>query len=98
MLNDVIRKAWVLMLVYTPVAALAGAGGGVSGGLNKATRVMTEVQVWLVGLAVILVTISLIGCAIAMAFYKKRWDDVAMPVIGGLLVGMAPGIASFLIN
>ncbi len=96
-MNEVMRKAWVTVLTVAPVAALASAGG-MAGGLNKATTALTTLQTFLLAAAIILVTIALMGCGIAMAFYKKRWEDLNAPVMGALVIGMASGLSAWLIN
>lgn len=100
MVNSTIRRVWVWAMVSTPFGAIAqttgGAAGGLPGGLQKPVQVLTTVQTMLLAAGVILVTISLIGCGIAMSFYKKRWEDLQGPVLGGIVIGSAVAVAGWL--
>lgn len=98
---NVIRRVWVWALVSTPLGAIAQTTGGsttsgLPGGLQKPLTVLGSVQTLLIAGGVILVTISLIGCGIAMSFYKRKWEDLQGPVLGGVVIGSAVSIATWL--
>ena len=67
MFAEISRRLWVFVVVSTPLGALAQAAG-TPGGLEKPKAVLTTLQTVLLGLSGILVSVSLIGCGIAMAF------------------------------
>jgi type IV secretion system protein VirB2 len=59
---------------------------------------MTNVQTVLTGVAVTIFTVAIIWAGFKMAFQHAKWTEVSNIVIGGILVGGAAGIASWLIN
>ena len=97
MFAEISRRLWVFVVVSTPLGALAQAAG-TPGGLEKPKAVLTTLQTVLLGLSGILVSASLIGCGIAMAFYRKKWEDLQAPVLGGVVIGAASGIGSWLVS
>ena len=66
--------------------------------ISKVDTVMTNVQNVLVGVAVTAFTIALLWAGFKMAFQHAKWSEISNIVIGGILVGGAGGIASWLIN
>ena len=99
-MQNAIRWACIWAVCCTPLGVLAQAttGSTLPSGLDKPKTLLTGLQGMLLGISVVLLTIALIATGIAMMYYKKRWEDISMPVIGGIVVGCAPAIASFLIN
>lgn len=99
-MQNAIRRTCIWAVCCTPLGALAQSttGSTLPAGLDKPKTLLTGVQSLLLGCSVVLLTIALIATGIAMMYYKKRWEDISMPVIGGIVVGCAPAIASFLIN
>jgi len=94
------RRLFVWAAVATPLGALAQTTGGTGlpAGLDKPKQIMTDVQQLCLAVGVIFISIALIGCGIGMAHYKKRWEDLAMPVMGGIVVGIAVPLAAFLVG
>lgn len=65
--------------------------------ITKVNDVMTNIQTVLSGVAVVAFTIALIWAGFKMAFQHAKWSEISNIVIGGILVGGASGIASWLI-
>lgn len=65
--------------------------------ITKVDTVMTNIQNVLSGVAVVAFTIALIWAGFKMAFQHAKWSEISNIVIGGILVGGASGIASWLI-
>lgn len=100
-MTDLVRRAFVWAVVCLPFGtalAQTAAPGSMPGGLDRGITVLTTIEGFLRAAAVILVTISLMGTGIAIGFYKKRWEDIAGPVIGGIVAGIAAGVASWLVR
>ena len=97
-MNEALRRLSVAAWVFTPLGAWAQTAGALPGGLNKPVQVLTQVQGILIAASVVLLTISFVGMGIAMAFYKKRWEDLQAPVLGGVIIGIARALAAWLIN
>jgi hypothetical protein len=72
------------------------APGGLT--LNKPLLVLTAIQETLLTISGVLLTIALICVGVAIMNYKKRWEDISTPVIGGLIVAVAPALAAFIIK
>jgi type IV secretion system protein VirB2 len=65
--------------------------------ITKVNDVMTNIQTVLSGVAIVTFTIALIWAGFKMAFQHAKWSEISNIVIGGILVGGASGIASWLI-
>ena len=65
--------------------------------ITKVDTVMTNIQNVLSGVAVVAFTIALIWAGFKMAFQHAKWSEISNIVIGGILVGGASGISSWLI-
>jgi type IV secretion system protein VirB2 len=65
--------------------------------ISKVDSVLTNVQNVLSGVAVTSFTIALIWAGFKMAFQHAKWSEISNIVIGGILVGGASGIASWLV-
>lgn len=92
------RMAWLCLLALHFVAHAQTNPITGPGGLDKATQALSAIQTFLLGVAGTFITISLIGCGIGMAFYKKRWEDLAMPVMGGIVCGVASAVGAWLVS
>ena len=66
--------------------------------ITKVNSVMTNVQTVLVSVAVTLFTVVIMRAGFKMAFQQAQWSEISNLVIGGILVGGAAGIASWLLN
>ena len=66
--------------------------------LSKGTTMLNQVQTWLQGIAVVVVTLALMFVGFRMVFNAAQWKDVAPVFWGGVVIGGAAGIASMLIN
>jgi len=66
--------------------------------ITKVNSVMTNVQTVLVSVAVTLFTVAIMWAGFKMAFQQAQWSEISNLVIGGILVGGAAGIASWLLN
>ena len=77
--------------------ALAIASAPAFAQITKVNDVMTNIEAILSGVAVVTFTIALIWAGFKMAFQHAKWSEISNIVIGGILVGGASGIASWLI-
>lgn len=77
--------------------ALASVSAPAFAQISKVDTVMTNIQNVLSGVAVVAFTIALIWAGFKMAFQHAKWSEISNIVIGGILVGGASGIASWLI-
>lgn len=66
--------------------------------ISRVNTVMSNVQSVLVGVAVTMFTVAIMWAGFKMAFQHAQWSEVSNIVIGGILVGGAAGIASWLIS
>jgi type IV secretion system protein VirB2 len=66
--------------------------------VTKVNMVMTNVQAVLVGVSITVLTIAILWVGYKMAFQHAKWSEVSNIVIGGILIGGAPGIAAWLVN
>lgn len=66
--------------------------------ITKVNTVMENVQTVLTGVAVTVFTLAIIWAGFKMAFQHSKWSEVSNIVTGGILVGGAAGISSWLIN
>lgn len=88
-------KSGIRLLVIA--AVLASASTSAFAQISKVDTVMTNIQNVLSGVAVVAFTIALIWAGFKMAFQHAKWSEISNIVIGGILVGGASGIASWLI-
>lgn len=66
--------------------------------IARVSTVMTNVQNILVGVSVVAFTIALVWAGFKMAFQHAKWSEISNIVIGGIIVGGASGIASWLLG
>ena len=66
--------------------------------LAKVSTILTTIQSTLQGVGVTVFTMALIWAGYKMAFQHAKWAEISNVVIGGILVGGAAGIASFLVS
>ncbi len=66
--------------------------------ISKVNTVMSNVQAVMVGVAVTVFTVAIMWAGFKMAFQHAKWSEISNVVIGGILVGGAAGIASWLIS
>lgn len=92
------RKKSLRVAMRLTAAALLVASAPAFAQISKVDTVMTNVQNVLVGVAVTAFTIALLWAGFKMAFQHAKWSEISNIVIGGILVGGAGGIASWLIN
>jgi type IV secretion system protein VirB2 len=78
-------------------AALAAFSAPAFAQIEKVNTVMTNVQNVLTGVAVSIFTIALLWVGFKMAFQHAKWAEVSNIAIGGIIVGGASGIASWLL-
>lgn len=92
------RKKSLRAVMRLAAAAMFVASSPAFAQISKVDTVMTNVQNVLVGVAVTAFTIALLWAGFKMAFQHAKWSEISNIVIGGILVGGAGGIASWLIN
>lgn len=66
--------------------------------ITKVNTVMANVASVLTGVSVLIFTITIMWAGFKLAWQHAKWSDISNIVIGGILVGGAAGIASWLIN
>lgn len=66
--------------------------------ISKVNSVMTNVQTVLAGVGVTVFTVAIMWAGFKMSFQHSKWSEISNIVIGGILVGGAAGIASWLLN
>jgi type IV secretion system protein VirB2 len=66
--------------------------------ISKVDSVMAAVQTTLTGVSVTAFTVALIWAGFKMAFQHAKWSEISNIVVGGILVGGAAGIASWLLS
>ena len=66
--------------------------------IARVNTVMTNVQNILIGVSVVAFTIALCWAGFKMAFQHAKWSEISNIVIGGIIVGGASGIASWLLS
>lgn len=66
--------------------------------ISKVNSVMTAVQTTLTGVSVAAFTVAIIWAGFKMAWSGAKWADVSNIVFGGILVGGASGIASWVLT
>ena len=97
------KKQSVLSQPSAPGRALAAfflllAAGPAFAQVAQVTTVMTNVQTMLTGVAVTVFTIAICWAGFKMAFQHAKWSEISNIVIGGILVGGAAAIATWLIG
>lgn len=93
--HDAHSRKGVLIRLIGAASALACAPAFAQ--ITKVDTVMTNIQNVLSGVAVVAFTIALIWAGFKMAFQHAKWSEISNIVIGGILVGGASGISSWLI-
>lgn len=78
-------------------AALAMSAAPAFAQISRVNTVMTNVQTILIGVSVVAFTIALVWAGLKMAFQHAKWSEISNIVIGGIIVGGASGIASWLL-
>jgi type IV secretion system protein VirB2 len=95
-MTSVARDRFMSLKAAACVLAFLAAGSA-QAQVAKVNTVMTNVQSVLTGVAVIFFSIAIMWAGFKMAFQHAKWSDISSIVIGGILVGGAAGIASWLI-
>lgn len=65
--------------------------------ISRLTSTLTSVQTGLQGIAAIVVTIAIMWAGFKMLFQHAKWAEVAHIMWGGVLIGGATGLASWLV-
>ncbi len=86
------------LATFTATALMILAAPAVHAQINKVNDTMEAVQGVLAGVAIAVFTIAIMWAGFKMAFQNARWTEVSNVVIGGILVGGAGGMASWLIG
>ncbi len=83
--------------MFVLVGGLLFAEPAFAQGLSSVNTFMTTVINLLRGAGVLIVTIAIMWCGYKMLFKGASFSEVAMIFVGGLLIGGAATIASYLI-
>ncbi len=69
-----------------------------AGGLDKVNSLMTTVSNALYAVGVVVLTIAIMWAGFKIMFQGQTLREVAPPLLGGILIGAASGIAGLLIS
>jgi type IV secretion system protein VirB2 len=64
--------------------------------VTRVNSVMSNFQSMLVGVSVTIVTIAIMWAGYKMLFQHHKWSEISNIVIGAIVIGGAPGLASWL--
>ena len=67
-------------------------------GLNKVNTLMTSISNALYAVGVVVLTIAIMWAGFKIMFQGQTLREVAPPLLGGILIGAASGIAGLLIS
>ncbi|KOE58656.1 TrbC/VirB2 family protein [Aggregatibacter actinomycetemcomitans] len=62
-------------------------------GFEKATSLLTNIQSWLRGISVVVVTIAIVVAGYKIIFQGQTFREVAPILVGGIIIGAAAEIA-----
>jgi type IV secretion system protein VirB2 len=65
--------------------------------LQKAQSTMNNVQVFLAGLSVTVVTIAIMFAGFKMIFQHSKWSEISNIVMGSMFIGGASGFAAWML-
>ena len=65
--------------------------------VSKVQSVFTQVNTVLMGASAVIFTLCIGWAGYKMAFQSAKWQDISNIIIGGIMVGGAAGIASWLV-
>jgi type IV secretion system protein VirB2 len=77
-------------------ATLAAATFEAQAQVTRVNSVMSNFQSMLVGVSVTIVTIAIMWAGYKMLFQHHKWSEISNIVIGAIVIGGAPGLASWL--
>lgn len=66
--------------------------------LQKFNARLTDIQVGLIGLGVVIITIAIIWVSYKMAYDHAKWAEVSRVFFSGILAGSASSIAGWLLG
>jgi ABC-type spermidine/putrescine transport system permease subunit I len=97
---------WLKALFYTGLAVVlyafalqCFAGTGTSGAVQaRVTQTATSFQIIMTSIGVAILIAAFCWVGYGMAFGGKRWADVANPIYGCLIAGMAPILVGWLFS
>ncbi|WP_288644406.1 TrbC/VirB2 family protein [uncultured Helicobacter sp.] len=69
-----------------------------AGGLSKVDSLMSSISSALYAVGVVVLTIAIMWAGFKIMFQGQTLREVAPPLLGGILIGAASGIAGLLIN
>lgn len=96
--NQVVRRSRrksIMKGIAVPLMTMAASPAFAQ--ISKVNTVMENVQSVLEGVGVTIFTISILWAGFKLAFQHAKWSEVSNIVIGGILVGGAAGLASWLL-
>lgn len=94
---DTSFSRYFTMALFVLVAGLCVSEPAFAQGLSSVNTFLDTVVTLLKGAGVAIVTISIMWCGYKMLFKGAAFSEVAMIFVGGLLIGGAATIASYLI-
>lgn len=66
--------------------------------VTRVNTVLTNFEMMLIGISVVIVTIALLWVGYKMVFQHAKWSEVSNILIGAIIIGGAPGFAAWMIN
>lgn len=89
---------WMGMLALGMLPGIAFAEAAPANEFSKFDTVLNNVTSVMSKAGVAVVTIAIIWAGYKMIFQNARWADVSTVVLGSVLIGGAPSLATFLIK
>ncbi len=66
--------------------------------LQKAQQTLSNVQIFMAGIAVLAVTIAIMFAGFKMIFQHSKWSEISNIVMGSVFIGGAAGFATWMLG
>lgn len=66
--------------------------------LQKAQQTLSNIQIFLAGIAVLAVTIAIMFAGFKMIFQHAKWSEISNIVMGSIFIGGAAGFATWMLS
>jgi len=98
MLKRAIGKVKDAIIVAVVAVLAAVTQVQAASGISKVDTLLEKISTALLGIGVVVITIALMWGGYKLAFAHASKEEIAKPVLGGLLVGSASAIAGWLMQ